>query len=147
MCLRSARRLVVEESQQQLSVVPDSYGLCKNDGMSRRALLWLPVMLGACAHPSKEPVLPETAPGGWRLQETKREQTRIVGTYQGPGTVRVEIEDTGSSGKALDRAQRRRAQPDTVFFYKGNYFVTVKWEQADRDALKLFVRDLEKRLE
>ena len=115
--------------------------------MSRRALLLLPVILGACAHPGKDLVLPETAPGGWRLQETKREQTRITGTYQGPGTVRVELEDTGSSGKALDRAQRTRARPDTVFFYKGNYFVTVKWERADRDALKLFVRDLEKRLE
>jgi hypothetical protein len=150
MCLGGARRLVVCKSQQQLSVVPDSCGLCKNDGMSggilRRTLFPLPLILSACAR-RKAPALPETAAGGWRLQETKREHSRIMGTYQGPGTVRVEIEDTGSSGTALDRAQRTRAQPDTVFFYKGDYFVTVKWEQADRDALKLLVRDLEKRLE
>jgi hypothetical protein len=33
-----------------------------------------------------------------------------------------------------------------VFFDKGTYFVTVRWERADREALKLFVRELEKRL-
>jgi hypothetical protein len=57
------------------------------------------------------------------------------------------VVDTGASVTAFDLAQRARPRPDTVFFYKENYFVTVKWEGADREALKLLVRDLEKRLE
>ena len=85
--------------------------------------------------------------GGWRLQESKREQKKTTATYRGPGTVRIEVEDTGASVNAFDRAQRARPQPDTVFFYKEKYFVTVKWEGADRDALKSLVRDLEKRLQ
>jgi len=113
---------------------------------SRRIWLWLVAALGGCAR-SKEPVLPESAAGGWRLQETRREPKKTMGTYQGPGTVRVEVVDTGASVTAFDLAQRARPRPDTVFFYKENYFVTVKWEGADREALKLLVRDLEKRLE
>jgi hypothetical protein len=110
--------------------------------------MWLSLVaaLGGCAR-HKDLMLPESAAGGWRLQETRREPKKILGTYQGPGTVRVEVVDTGAPVNAFDLAQRARPQPDTVFFYKENYFVTVKWEGADREALKLFVRDLEKRLE
>ena len=109
-------------------------------------LLAVLALYGGCARGRKEPVLPQTAAGGWRLQKARREQGRIVGTYQGPGTVRVEVVDAGSPVAAFDRAQRSRPQPDTVVFYKENYFVTVNWEQADRGALKLLVRELEKRL-
>ena len=46
----------------------------------------------------------------------------------------------------MDLAQRWRPSADTVFFYRGRYFVVVKWQQADRKALQEFVRELEKRL-
>jgi hypothetical protein len=151
MCLGSSGGLIVSESQQQLSFVPDRPRLCKNGGMSslwsRRNLLWVFAVSGGCARRSKGPLLPESAAGGWRLQDMQREQKTTTATYQGQGTVRVEVEDTGASVTAFDRAQRARPQPDSVFFYKENYFVTVKWEGADREAVKLFVRDLEKRLE
>ena len=35
---------------------------------------------------------------------------------------------------------------NTVVFDKGKYFVLLKWEQADRQALKAFVRALQKQL-
>ena len=116
-------------------------------GGRRRLMVSLCIALGACAPRSRPLSLPETAAGGWSLQETRREQKKITGIYRGPGVVHVEVDDTGASVTAFDRAQRARPQPDTVFFYKGNYFITVKWESADREALRQFVRDLEKRLE
>ena len=115
-------------------------------GMSRLLPVLL-VLLGGCAHRGSQPALPETAAGGWRLTESHHEGSKTRGTYEGAGVVRVEVEDTGSSGVALDRAQRTRPEADMVFFYKGNYFVTVRWEKADRDALKGLVRELEKRLQ
>ena len=104
----------------------------------------LVVLLGACAGAKKPPALPETAPGGWHLQEAKQEGSKTIGTYVGPGTVRVEMEDMGSQAVAFERAQRTRARPDMVFFDKGAYFLTVSWEKADRNALKQLLRALEK---
>src|ERR1043166_9691143 len=135
--------------QQQLSVVPDPWRVCKNDGMCLRLglLLAMLAIAGGCGRRSSGPMLPETAAGGWTLQDTSRAERKTLATYRGPGTVRVEVEDMGSSVTAFDRAQRTRAEPDTVFFYKEKYFVTVKWEGADRGALKSLLRDLENRLE
>jgi hypothetical protein len=109
-------------------------------------LLLAILLLGACTGAKKPPALPETTPGGWHLKEAKHEQGKTIGIYDGPGTLRVEVEDMGSQAVAFERAQRTRAQADMVFFDKDSYFVTVRWEKADRDALKLFVRELEKRL-
>jgi hypothetical protein len=111
--------------------------------MKRRSLLFLLLMASACSKRKQAPVLPAQAGGGWRLRESKQEGNKTSGTYDGPGILHVEIEDAGSSAAALDRAQRFRPQPDMVFFYKGDYFVTVRWEKAERDALRSFVRDLE----
>ena len=54
--------------------------------------------------------------------------------------------ELSSPGVGLDLVQRWRPSADTVFFYRGRYFVVVKWQQADRKALQEFVRELEKRL-
>ena len=109
-------------------------------------MLWMAVfvLLVACSSASKPFVLPETAPGGWRLKETKHEGVKTLGVYEGAGTVRVEVEDMGVQAVAFERAQRTRSQPDMVFFDKGSYFVIVRWEQADREALKQLVRQLQK---
>lgn len=88
---------------------------------------------------------PENMPGGWRLKDTRREGVRTFGTYEGPGTLTVEVEDVGSFEAGLDRAQRTRPEANMVFFNKGNYFVTVRWQQAEREALRKFVKDLEQR--
>jgi hypothetical protein len=52
--------------------------------------------------------------------------------------------ELSSPGVGLDLAQRWRPSADTVFFYRDQYFVVVKWQQADRGALQEFVRELEK---
>jgi hypothetical protein len=112
--------------------------------MPRVLFLLLVIVLDGCSGAKKPFKLPEKAPGGWQLKETKKEGAKTLAVYGGPGTARVEIEDMGAQAVAFERAQRTRSQPDMVFFDKGNYFVTVRWEQADRDALRLLVRELEK---
>ena len=112
--------------------------------MPRALLLLMLVLLEACSSANKPFMLPETAPGGWRLKEKKHEGPRMLGVYEGPGIVRVEVEDMGAQAVAFEKAQRTRSQPDMVFFDKGSCFVTVRWGQADREALKLLVRALQK---
>ena len=112
--------------------------------MPRVLLLMLVVLSEACSSGSRPFELPGTAPGGWHLKETRRKGAKTLAVYEGPGTVRVEVEDTGAQAVAFERAQRTRSQPDMVFFDKGAYFVTVRWEQADREALKQLVRTLQK---
>jgi hypothetical protein len=108
-------------------------------------LLLLFVLLEACSSANKAFVLPETAPGGWRLKETKHEGVKTSAVYEGPGTARVEVEDMGAQAVAFEKVQRTRSQPDTVFFDKDRYFVTVHWEQSDREALRQLVRELQKK--
>ena len=112
--------------------------------MARVLCLLIFVLLEACSSAHKTFSLPQTVPGGWRLAETKQEGATTLGVYTGPGTVRVEVEDLRVPAVAFEKAQRTRSQPDTVFFDKGSYFVTVRWEKADREALKLLVRELQK---
>jgi hypothetical protein len=108
-------------------------------------LFWvMMLLLVACSNAKKPFVLPETAPGGWRLTETKHEGAKTAGVYEGAGTVRVEVEDMGAQAVAFEKAQRTRSQPDMVFFDKGSYFVIVRWEHADREALRQLVRALQK---
>jgi hypothetical protein len=114
--------------------------------MSRVLLLTL-ILLSGCARRAGQPVLPDTAAGGWRLTGSRQEGSKTLATYEGAGTVRVEVEDTGSTGVALDRVQRTRQEPDMVFFCTGDYFVIVRWEKADRAALKGLITALENRLQ
>lgn len=67
--------------------------------------------------------------------------------YAGPGALTVNLYEAKVSGTAFEMTQHWRATPDTVFFDKARYFVVVKWQQADREALKTFVRALQKQLE
>jgi len=113
--------------------------------MPRLLLLLVLILLEACSSGSKPFALPETAPGGWRLKETKHEGAKTLAVYEGSGTVRVEVEDMGAQAVAFERVQRTRSAPETVFFDKDKYFVTVRWEQADRDALRQLVRELQKK--
>jgi hypothetical protein len=69
-----------------------------------------------------------------------------VAAYEGPGKLEARVYELSAPGVGLDLAQRWRPSADTVFFYRGPYFVVVKWQQADRQALQDFVRELEKRL-
>jgi hypothetical protein len=104
-------------------------------------------------------LLPETA-GPWRrtaIQDAPASgapdpvpRSAVVrlrrAEYRGPGKLEARVYQLTSTGVALDLVQRWRPSADTVFFYAGRYFVVVKWEDADRAALRSFVQDLEKRI-
>jgi hypothetical protein len=129
--------------------------------MTRRYLL-LPLALTACRRPGERtaPALPETVAGGWRKTAGRgvppaeapeplapgAVRRASAATYEGPGRAEVTLYELNSSASALDAVQRWRPQPNTVFFYKDNLFVVVKWQGADRKTVGDFVRALEKQL-
>ena len=69
-----------------------------------------------------------------------------VAAYQGRGTLEARVYELISPAVGLGLAQRWRPSADTVFFYRGRFFVVVKWQQAERKSLQEFVWELEKRL-
>ena len=130
--------------------------------MTRRGWLWAAAALAACGGrrgPAVEP-FPETVAGGWRRKErrevsvseapdpvprTSVERVEIA-TYEGPGKLEARAYELTSKEVGLDLAQRWRPSADTVFFWTGDYFVVVKWQEADRTALQEFTRAIEQRL-
>jgi hypothetical protein len=105
-------------------------------------------------------VFPETVVGGWHrvdlrdlsLSESPDPVPRNMvkraqfAAYDGPGKLEARAYELTSQEAGLDLAQRWRPSADTVFFWARNYFVVVKWQQADRKALQQFTGALEKRL-
>jgi len=67
-------------------------------------------------------------------------------SYEGAGKLDARAYELTASAVALDLAQRWQPSADTVFFYRGRYFVVVKWDQAERKALQEFIREVEARL-
>ncbi len=128
--------------------------------MNRRDWLWLAAAGMGCGarRPQSDP-LPETL-GGWQRTNVRdvpaadaspivpRPSVRAIreADYQGSGRLTVRIYELTSEPVALDLAQRWPPKADTVVFYQRNYFVVVNWQQADRQALHNFVRELERRL-
>ena len=124
--------------------------------------MWLASGLFGCGDRSGPagPVLPEVVADSWKRSDwrelpadsapdplPKKGVRRIVAaSYGGPGALDVTAYELASPAGGLDAVQRWRPAPDTVFFYSGRYFVVVKWQQADRQALRAFVRELEARL-
>ena len=107
-------------------------------------------------------VFPEAAPGGWRrvsLREIAASDTpdpvprtavqrAQEAVYQAAGGAELDARAYRLSSDAvgLEIAQRWRPSADTVFFNRGKYFVVVKWQQAERQALQAFVKDVNARL-
>jgi len=133
--------------------------------------------LAACHNAVQLPanLFPATAAGGWRLV-VAREGISLIddvaaalaacfsmaapdpvprneierleeGLYEGPGKVDARVYALGSPTVGLELSQRWRPSSDTVFFNRGNFFVVVKWQAAERGALETFIRQLEGRLE
>ncbi len=130
--------------------------------MKRRVWLLLPFGLAACRRAAPDPNLfPKTVPGGWQLTELRVASVsdapdpvprsaveRIqIASYQGPGKLeaRAYLLDSPAAGEDIQR--RWHPSSDTVFFARAQYFVVVKWQSADRQALRAFVRDLETRIQ
>ena len=135
--------------------------------MTRRMECWLALGLawsGACGacRPSPPPaiLLPPTMAGVWRRTTLQNlgpsdapdplPRTLInhlqTAAYEGPGRLQARVYELESPAVALDLVQRWRPSADTVFFYRDQYFVVIKWQDADRRALQAFVRELEARL-
>jgi hypothetical protein len=129
--------------------------------MTRRYAIGLAFAMSACGSKSQRAsLLPDTLATVWRrtslhdappseapdaVPRTSVRRLEIA-VYEGPGKLEVRVYELNSRAVALDMVQRWRLSADTVFFNQGEYLVVVKWEQADRQALRDFVRELEQRL-
>jgi len=76
---------------------------------------------------------------------------RAIGTlrwsraeYEGPGTATVELFELTSSAGGLEMVQRWRAAPNTVVWYSPRFFVVVRWNSPDREAVHSLIRTLQK---
>jgi len=102
-------------------------------------------------------VFPANAAGGWRrvaAQEVpiseapdpvpRNEIERLeIAFYEGPGKIEARVYALASATVGLELSQRWRPSADTVFFNRGRFFVVVKWQAAERQALESFIRELE----
>jgi hypothetical protein len=129
--------------------------------MARRECLWLLVLLTACHRAEPLPdLLRETVAGVWHRTALERPSVSDApdpvprsaveqfqrATYEGPGKIDARVYALDSPAVALELVQRWRPSADTLFFYRGRYFVVLKWQDADRKALNAFAAELEKRL-
>jgi hypothetical protein len=129
--------------------------------MARRECLWLLVLLTACHRAEPLPdLLLETVAGVWHRTALERPSVSDApdpvprsaveqfqrATYEGPGKIDARVYALDSPAVALELVQRWRPSADTLFFYRGRYFVVLKWQDADRKALNAFAAELEKRL-
>jgi hypothetical protein len=126
------------------------------------ALAALIALAGACRETATAPLdlLPQNVAGGWRrasLRQTpvseapdpvpRNAVTRVeTAEYTGPGKLEARVYELTSPEVGVTLSQRWRPSADTVFFSRGRYFVVINWQQADRSALKDFVRELEGRI-
>jgi len=102
-------------------------------------------------------LFPAAAAGGWRRVSVRdvpaseapdpvprNEVDRLeVASYDGPGKVEARVYVLFSKTVGLELSQRWRPSADTVFFNRGHFFVVVKWQTAQRQALEGFIRGLE----
>ncbi len=122
------------------------------------AIAGLLAMASACRENTRPfTLLPESVAGGWRrtsLVQTPVDEARDpvprnavsrleTAQYEGPGKLEARVYELTSPEVGVTLSQRWRPSADTVFFSQGRYFVVVKWQQADRTALRDFVRELE----
>jgi len=105
-------------------------------------------------------LFPATVAGGWKLVVARevpvsespdpvpRNEIQWLreGLYEGPGKIAARVYALDSATVGLELSQRWRPSADTVFFNRGNFFVVVKWQAAERGALESFIRELQARL-
>jgi hypothetical protein len=136
----------------------------ESSGMTQRAWIGLAslVALAAACRENTAPLglLPEKMAGGWHrtsLRETPVDEapdpvprnavSRLeTAQYEGAGKLETRVYKLTSADVGVTLAERWRPSADTVFFSHGRYFVVIKWQQAERGALRDFVRDLEGRM-
>lgn len=140
--------------------MPKSSGMWKTVGLPTALVLL--AALFACQAPVPLPpgLFPGTVAGVWRrtalhdesvsnthdpVPRTSVERLEVA-SYEGPGKLEARVYVLTSPEVGVDLVQRWHPSADTVFFYRGRYFVVVKWQEAERNALESFVRELEAKL-
>ncbi len=127
--------------------------------MTRRAVLASATLLAGCGRKRvpRTNLLPEVV-GDYKrtsLADASGENEVIprgsieraqAAIYQGAGRLDVTLYELTSSAAALDAVQRWRPAANTVFFYRDEFFVVVRYQDADRKAVNIFVRDLDRHL-
>jgi hypothetical protein len=126
--------------------------------MNRRQWIFIVMLFGACARRTAAPVFARSAAGVWKLKSVESfpassapDLVRKTGTrgwwratYEGPGTITVEVYEMTAAAGGLEMAQEWRPAPDAVVWYTRRYFVVVTWRGADRPVVGAFIRALEK---
>jgi hypothetical protein len=107
-----------------------------SSGLDEPIAGWRRTLLTDLAPPSAlDPVPAKAIRHAWR------------GSYAGSGGLDVRVYEVARPALALDLVQRLRPPADTEYFYFDHvYFVAIQWRNADRQAIRGFVRELENRL-
>jgi hypothetical protein len=130
--------------------------------VTRLILALFPILLITCncggGDRPPAPLFPEIV-GVWKLKQStelapdrvpepiRRLGVRRAGSaeYEGAGNLKVERYELTSSAAAFEAEQTWRPAANTVAFHTENYFTVVHWEGAERAAVSIFVREMEKR--
>ena len=126
--------------------------------MRRRSWIFGVQFLAACGRKAPPPVFTPTVADTWRLRTTQsctpdsapefiRKQNARTwwrASYEGPGSMTVELYELATPAAGLELVQRWRPVADTVVCYTPRYFVVVEWQSPDRSAVAAFIRALEK---
>ena len=126
--------------------------------MWRRVWILSVLFVTACGRKAPPPEFAPTLAGVWQLKMTQsfppgsapepigRQGARAWwrASYAGPGSATVELYELASSAAGLDLVQRWRPVADTVVWYTPRYFVVVRWQSQDRNAVAEFIRALQK---
>ncbi len=121
----------------------------------RKAVLLSLFAVGCSKRQESEARLPESLPGGWRLQgnSPETEIPPFVSTigyesatryrYQGPGELIVSVYTTKTSSSAFELVQKWRPEPGKLAFHKGPRFVVISWAGSDNTTLNAVAKPLE----
>lgn len=126
--------------------------------MERCYPLAVVLLFASCARTPAAPTFPSVVAGVWHLNGVQSfgsnqapEMIRKIGTpgwwsatYEGPGSVTVEMYALPAPPAGLEMVQQWRPAADTVVWYTPRYFVVVGWKNAERDAVRAMIRELEK---
>ena len=125
-------------------------------GKSMRRPIWILAVLALCAcqrAPEAGSLLPAGIAGRWQRTSLDSIPPRQPGVarafaaaYEGPGHITVDLYETKATGVAFEMTQHWREAANSVFFDKGVYFVVVKWQPMERQALRTFIREFETEL-
>ncbi len=126
--------------------------------MKRRYWILLVLAISGCTRNLPAPVFSPVVAGVWKLKESRSlaadsapELVRRMGvrggwmaTYEGPGSVTIELYKLASPAVGLEIVQNWQPVPDAVVWYTPHCFVVARWQSTDREAVKMLIRSIQK---